>query len=216
MLKGGLLFNPCPWIILSERGPVNYLFHHQGSFAMKAKPPSFVSWDPGSPFVEWFLDEAAGVSKRLRFRGDRHEALLEVWAGLKCRFSEGQPLLETDIKLMRIITNRRTLTYLKNQGSRRPKQPGRSLLDDPEVEDVKAPGDPPDQLAANREIIGMIESELSRMPTYRAEAVRSRFGYPESPAWDELIRTSGTTRQNVEKHAKKGLEELKLKFISAA
>ena len=50
----------------------------------------------------------------------------------------------------------------------------------------------------------MIESELSKMPTYRAEAVRSRFGYPDPPNGTNSSETSGTTRQNVEKHDKEG------------
>lgn len=53
---------------------------------------------------------------------------------------------------------------------------------------------------------------LSETSPWRAAAVRSQFGLSGAPDWAEFVKGSGTTRQNLAKHARNGLRDIKLKF----
>jgi hypothetical protein len=162
--------------------------------------------------VKLIQKETARMTSRRRQHGDPLEPLSEVWIGLRSEFAEGRVLMEEEIGLMQIIIARRILNYLNSKGGRRPRQPNLSLFDHPDVVNLKLPLDLPDQVVAKRELLRMIEARLSEMPSCRAQAIRSQFGYLNFPNTAELARLSGTSRQNVAKHAKKGLEELKLGF----
>jgi hypothetical protein len=171
-----------------------------------------VSWDRNSSFFEMIRDEISRISTRRWKPDDPLEPLSEVWIGLNTEFAEGQVLTGQEVGRLRTIIARRISNYFLSKGARRPRQPTLSLSDHPDIENVKSVLNPPDQVASERDLLALIDSTLSDMPPHRAEAVRSRFGYPGVSEWAELAQISGTTRQNLAKHARKGLEELKLRF----
>jgi hypothetical protein len=174
--------------------------------------PILMCWEWNSDCFAQVRDEVARISTRFWQPTDPLESLSEVWIGLHGGFAEGQILTGQEIGRMWIIIFRRVTNYYQSQGVRRPRQPTSSLSEQPDIGNVRSTLDPPDQVAANRELFGMMEKALSEMPAHWAEALRSRFGYQDAPRWADLSKISGTTRQNVAKRAKKGLEELKLRF----
>lgn len=168
-----------------------------------------VSWAGNSEFYREVREQTMRRSRRWSTNDDL-EPLPEVWAGLRGEFEEGQILVESEIRCMRTMIRWKVSNYYKSKAGRPAEQFGNSRIPaHPALDSVKSSLDPPDQVAANRELCGMIEAWLSAMPVYRAEAVRSRYGFPGVPEWAEFVRNSGTTRQNLAKHLKKGLEELK-------
>jgi hypothetical protein len=175
-------------------------------------PTIRVDWASNSECIPLLRKHTAFCSSNYSRKDDPLEAMGEVAIGIQAVFTEGQLLDGESVGLLLTIINRRVHNYFRSHGVGWRKQPNRSLFDHPEVENLKSAGSPPDQVVADRELFGMIESELSKMPPHWAEAVRSKFGLPGAPEWAELVQTSGTTRQNMAKRAKRGLEELKLRF----
>ena len=110
----------------------------------------------------------------------------------------------------------RVSNYFKSQGVGWRKQllPPDPFLDHPDVENLKSVGSSPDQAIADHEQFEAIEAKLTEIPPRWAEAIRSKYELPSALDWAELVANSGTSRQNMEKLVKKGLEELKLRLTN--
>lgn len=166
-----------------------------------------VDWRPGTPFLLLIQGLTARMSRRWR-HDDPLEALFDVYKGLRHTFVDGE-VVERGSGLIWTIVFRRVTNYYKSRDKRGPCQLRRHSFDDPITQYLDTDVDTPLDEAANRELREVVDGALSAMPPHRAEAVRSRLGYPGSPNPSDLARRWGTTRQNVHKHADKGLAELR-------
>ena len=104
----------------------------------------------------------------------------------------------------------RVANYFNSQRGRRSRQPRPAQIANFDFSHIESGLAQPDQIASDRELIAKIHSELAEMTPDWAEAVRSRYGFPGVPALTEIARKKGKSRQSVEKHARKGLRELKI------
>jgi hypothetical protein len=175
--------------------------------------PIRVDWELGSGFVELVRSEVTRISARRWKDADPHEALSEVWIGIKRArppIEDGQILIGKQIGRLQLIIQRRISNYFRSKCGRRPRQPNSSDFHHPDIEDLESTSEPPDRTVADRDLIEQVDRRLSEMPPHRAEAVLSRFGFPDTSRRPGGVLNAGTTRQNRDKHAKKGLEELRL------
>jgi len=170
--------------------------------------PILVNWNLDSRFVELVRAEVNRISMRLWKPEDPLAAWSEVWRGLNDVYAEGQILIGNEVGHMRTIIRWRVSNYFHSKCGRRPRQPSLSHIGPPNLENVESTFESPSQVAIQQEHLALIEETLSQMPPHWAAAVRSQLGYPGAPEWAELVKTSGTTRQNVAKRAKKGLRKL--------
>lgn len=168
-----------------------------------------VDWTQDHEFLRLVRNRTARRTRHYRGIDDPLEPLSVVWAGLDCQFMDGQILEGNEIGRMLKILDRNVSSYFRSRGSRPIEQPNPSCFDHNDVESVKSTLNAPHQEAIQQEHLRLIDAKLSEMLPKRAEAVRSYFGFPDAPDWAEYVRLSGTSRQNVTKHLKRGLEELK-------
>jgi DNA-directed RNA polymerase specialized sigma24 family protein len=171
-----------------------------------------MDWTPGSDFLR--LLQARIARKALLYPGidDRLEPFSEVWVGLHHEFMDGQILEGREFGRMLTIIDRRVSNYFRSQGARPIEQLSLSEFHPQDIETAKSAVDSPLEAALQQEQYRLIDEKLSELPPHWAEAVRSRYGYPGAPEWAELVKTSGTKRQNVDKYAKRGIEKLRSMF----
>src|SRR4051812_45884563 len=78
-----------------------------GDFFMTA--PSVVNWDEGSDFIRFVRERTAQKSGRYGGKDDPLEALSEVYRGISKKFTEGQNLDESRVRLLAFVINRRVI-----------------------------------------------------------------------------------------------------------
>lgn len=166
-----------------------------------------VDWRPGSPFLLLIQGLTARMSRRWR-HDDPLEALSDVYQGLRRKFTDGE-VVERRTGLIGTIVFRRVTNYFNSRDERWLCQLRRHSFDERIAQDLGTDVETPLDEAANREFREVVDAAISAMPPYRGEAMRSYLGYPGFPNASELARLRGTTRQNVHKHVKKGLEEFR-------
>lgn len=169
----------------------------------------FVNWDLNSEFSQSVI--AVTRSKSRRWNPEEPlEALHEVWRGINRKYMEGEILDEPGLGRLHRLIKWRVASYFNSQRGRRSRQPRPAQIANFDFSHIESDLAPPDQIASDRELIAKIQSELAEMTPAWAEAVRSKFGFPGVPAPNEIAQKKGKSRQSVEKHARKGLRELKI------
>jgi hypothetical protein len=172
-----------------------------------------VDWTQGSEFLRLVRNRTASKTCLRRGIDDPLEPLSEVWLGLNDEFVDGQTLEGEEVGRMLTIIDRRIANYFKSKGARAIEQLSLSHFDPPvdtaAITYVRSDLKPPHQVVIQQEQYGLIDAKLFEMTPRRSEAVRSRVGFPDALEWTEHVKAMGTTRQNVSKHLKRGLEELK-------
>jgi hypothetical protein len=167
-----------------------------------------VAWRPGTPFLLFIQTLISRTSRRWR-PSDPLEALSEVYLGVNHAFNEGEIVDHRGIIYIRKLVSWRVTNHYKRRGDRRSCQLVRHSLDDRIGQEFDSGVDTPADEAADRELREMVDAAISAMPARRAEAVRSRLGYPGVPEPSDLARRRGTTRQSVYRLSNRGLEELR-------
>jgi DNA-directed RNA polymerase specialized sigma24 family protein len=145
-----------------------------------------------------------------RWQGrEPHEALSEAWLELRARYPQGRQIDPGD-PLLRTIVYRSVSRYFTRSGGSKPAE-WKSIPGEPGIlgGDLDSRSPTPDQDLGNRELFDRCWSELARMGVRRREAVLCKVGLGRVETTAELARIWGTSLQNVHKHAKKGLEQLR-------
>jgi RNA polymerase sigma factor (sigma-70 family) len=188
-----------------------------------------VDWSPNSSFV-LLISELTALASR-RWGGEPTEALGEVWRGLNKTLEIGAFIDRKD-RMLRTIIRRRVSNFFR-RGDRPPSsQTGRipleavgELMSSLRHVSACAPRadrrrghlgesmismrqlSSPDNEVANRELGVAIGAAISQLRPRRREVALALW-LKDTANLRELASRLGTSRQNIEKHAKKALEEL--------